>query len=334
MANSFSTASIAAPDRLGAWYATAKKVCGDCRFHFPKRYPFQGSIDRRTVGGFDLTRFASSPLSFEKFPMVSANSPDRCYLVITQIKGVRRYCQDRAVAVLSAGDTTLVDAGRPWLSECAGHCARLYLRVPLWLAENRLRLNPLPVLPQVRGASGLGAALFRLASSLYEQAEILTPEEGMAAIEAYLDILAGCIGRRDAAAQTGSGLCSRIEQFIETHLAEPALNPAEVASAAGISVRHLQRLFAGKGSTVAEWIRERRLERCRTDLSDPRFSRKSITEISFLWGFSDSAHFSRSFKFRFGVSPRAFRSREWADSWGAEQERLPAPASIRPSRPN
>ncbi len=337
MSQSFSTDLVPASDRLDAWYATARPICGDCRFHLPKRGAFHGSIERRSVAGLDLTRFSSSPLAFDKFPIVSATSPDRCYIVITQLEGVRRYCQDGAVAVLNAGDSTMIDSGRPWSSNCASHCARLYLRVPLWLAENRLRVTPLPLLPRIPGACGLGATLFRLASSLYEQSEILTPEEGMAAIEAYLDILSGCIGHRDERTGRSADVCSRIEQFIETYLAEPTLNPSEVASAVGISLRHLQRLFAGKGSTAAEWIRERRLEHCRTDLRDPRFCGKSITEISFLWGFSDSAHFSRSFKKRFGVSPRAFRSRNWSDSWGAGQaegETLPGPANGRWPQPN
>ncbi len=340
MSQLFSTDLVPASGRLDAWYTTAKQICGDCRFHFPKQYPFHGSIERRSVAGLDLTRFSSSPLSFDKFPVVSASSPDRCCIIITQLEGVRRYCQEGTVAVLKPGDSTLLDSGRPWSSNCAGDCARLYLRAPLWFVENRLRVTRLPPLPRIPGASGLGATLFRLASSLYEQAEILTPEEGLAAIEAYLDILSGCIGHREAGATPmgrSSDLCSRIEQFIEAHLADPALNPASVASAVGISVRHLQRLFAAKGSTVAEWARERRLERCWTDLSDPRFCGKSITEISFFWGFSDSAHFSRSFKARFGVSPRTFRSRAWSDSWSAEpagRPRLPGPANARQSQPN
>src|SRR4029077_19054695 len=78
--------------------------------------------------------------------------------------------------------------------------------------------------------------------------------------------------------------------------------------AAGISVRHLHRLFAAKSCTVAEWIRGRRLERCRTDLSDPHLRDRNITDIALGWGFSDSAHFSHSFKQEFGVSPREFRS--------------------------
>jgi AraC-like DNA-binding protein len=59
---------------------------------------------------------------------------------------------------------------------------------------------------------------------------------------------------------------------------------------------------------VAEWIRERRLERCRGDLANPAMSDSSITDIALRWGFSDSAHFSHCFRKEFAVSPRHFRS--------------------------
>jgi AraC-like DNA-binding protein len=103
-------------------------------------------------------------------------------------------------------------------------------------------------------------------------------------------------------------LILRIDSFVRAHLADPALRPAEVAADAQISVRHLHRLFARSGITVSDWIRERRLQACRQDLSNPRLYDQSITDIAFSWGFSDSAHFSRSFKKMFGVSPRQFRS--------------------------
>jgi AraC-like DNA-binding protein len=45
---------------------------------------------------------------------------------------------------------------------------------------------------------------------------------------------------------------------------------------------------------------------------------RTITEIAFLWGFSDSAHFSHSFRKEFGTSPRAFRSRALAGEWMEE----------------
>jgi AraC-like DNA-binding protein len=337
-AHSFSTDLVPASDRLEAWRWTAKQICGDSRFQFPKAHPFHGSIERRTLAGLEFTRFSSSAVSFAKFPVVSARAEDRGSIIITQLEGVRSYCQDDTTALLKPGDTTLVDSGHPWSSECRGDCARLYLRIPRWRVQDHLRMNCLPVLPQISGVSRSGAALFHLAASSYEEAEAMSTEEAAAAIEAYLDVLAGCIVHPDQPS-TGLGCYAehraRIEHFIETHLAEPSLSPSQIAEAVGVSVRHLHRIFLSKGHTVAEWIRERRLERCRRDLLNPRLCERNITEIAFFWGFCDSAHFSKSFKKEFGLSPRAFRSYAWAGSRKGHEEPSRIFATSRaPSRPN
>ena len=307
----FSTALVPDADRLDAWLLHAKPICGDCRFQVPKRFPFFGSIERRFVGNAALTCFSSTPVSFVKFPVVLANSEDRDYIVITQLHGTRQYCQSGAIALLSPGDTTLIDAGQPWSSDCAGNCARLYLRLPRHVIQEHLQNTSVPILPRLLGKRGLGATLFRLAASLYEHAESLDLDEGNVAIEAYLKILTGCLGdpelsstKLDRCAQ----LRPRLEHYIETHLEDRDLNPVLIAATAGISVRHLHRIFAVKGWTVSEWIRERRLERCRSDLANPRLSDSSITDIALRWGFSDSAHFSHCFRKEFGVSPRRFRT--------------------------
>lgn len=93
MSESFSTDSVPVSDRLEAWLYNAKPICGDCRFHFPWRLPFHGSIERRTLAWLTLTRFASTPVSFAKFPIVAGNFEDRGCIVITQLEGVRQYCQ-------------------------------------------------------------------------------------------------------------------------------------------------------------------------------------------------------------------------------------------------
>jgi len=337
MSVTFSTESLPAGDRLDAWEWNARKFCGDCRFQFRNRRAFHGSIETKRVGSLDLSRFSSSSLRFSKFPIENVHAEKFC-TIITQLEGVRTYSQSNRAVILNPGDSTLIDSTLPWSSECGGDCVRLYLRAPRWLIENRLRVSTLPVANRISGTCALGATLFHLANSLYRQAEHLSPPEARAMIEAYFDIWSACVVHRGAEPsiiRSSVELYSRIETFIEEHLADPALNPSNIAAAAGMSVRHLHRLFAQRGCTVGDWIRECRLDRCRRDLADPRFRERTVTDIAFYWGFSESAHFSRSFKKQFGVSPRAFRSQPCTATAADEQtDRIETATSSRHCYPN
>jgi len=315
MLGSFSTDLVPVPDRLEAWRWNAQQICGDSRFQFPKRFAFHGSIQARRVAGLEMTLFSSSEVSFQKFPVVRLNSESRACIVITQLKGIRRYRQDSKVAILKRGDTTLIDSGRPWSSDCQGDCARLYLRVPYFLMEGRLGLNPIPIAQRISGTSGLGTILYGLSTSLFRQAEDFSSEEGTAALEAYFRILRACAGGQgngSAKQRRPDTLWASMATYIEAHLPETDLGPAKIASAMGVSLRHVHRVFSSRGCSVADWIRERRLRQCRNDLSNCQLRQKSITEIAFFWGFNDSAHFSRAFKNQFGICPRAFRAHAWA----------------------
>lgn len=328
-----------ASDRIDAWRWNAQQICGDCRIQLPKS-SFHGSIEVRTVGGLKLTRFSSSPLAFWKWPADLISGQDRPCIVITQLAGRRRYLQNGTSVLLNPGDCTLIDTARPWCSTCSTDCARLYLRVPRWMMENRLRQRELPMAQRITGASGLGATLSRLSQCLYDEAERMTEHEGAAALDAYFGILSACIHGSGFTPQHPSAqeLRARIRQFIDTHLSEPSLSPADIASAFQISVRHLHRLFAANGKTLAAHIRARRLEQCRNDLANPRLRDRTITDLAFFWGFSDSAHFCHSFSKEFGISPRAFRmqaAEHAGNEYGRVRELLRAQTQdLRCSKPN
>lgn len=108
-------------------------------------------------------------------------------------------------------------------------------------------------------------------------------------------------------------LTIRAKSFIDTYHADPRLSTSMVAAAHHISTRYLQKLFADTGTTVTGWINERRLERCRHDLEDISLMRDSIGELCARHGYIDSAYFSRLFKQRYGLSPRAFRAQFHAE---------------------
>lgn len=99
---------------------------------------------------------------------------------------------------------------------------------------------------------------------------------------------------------------ARAIRYIDAHLAEPALSPTTIAAGLGMSLRYLHLLFED-GASVGATILGRRLERCHAALRDDA-DHRSISEIAFAWGFNDAAHFSRTFRARFGVSPRELRA--------------------------
>jgi len=326
----FSTEVLPASDRIDAWQWNAKQICGDCQIRYPK-FPFHGSIDIRSVGELRLTQFASSALSFGKWPCLSSNPEDRFFIVVTQLAGLRSYTQDGTTVVLRPGDTTLIDAGKPWSSDCVTDCVRLYLRVPQWVMETQLQRASIPVTRRIDGDSPTGAVLFRVTQSLYSEAGQQTPEEERAALDAYFEVLAACTGNGRLMAERAQQLRWSIQRYIDGRLSDPGLSAKDIASAIGISVRHLHRVFLATGSTMGDYLRAQRLEGCRRDLVDPKMRDKTITEIAFYWGFADSAHFSHAFRKRFGLSPRTFRSYGLDGqhkSWNLALE-IPAPQPTR-----
>lgn len=335
MSQLFSTDLLPPADRIDAWQWNAQQVCGDCRIKLPKS-SFHGSIEVREVGGLPLTRFSSSPLSFWKWPFDTFNAPNRCCIVITQIAGVRQYLQGSAGVLLRPGDSAVIDSARPWSSTCGTDCVRLYLRVPRWMMEDRLRTRDIPIVQRISGGTAVGVNLWRLSQTLYDHADWMKEEEVAAALDSYFEVLAACIRGYQGGWVGSAGLKTRILRFIDAHLAEPVLGPGEVASAMGISVRHLHRVFSVRGSTLADYIRTRRLQQCREDLVNPRLQHRTITEIAFRRGFSDAAHFSHSFRKQFGVSARAFRLRNRVEERAMTKYADPlSPAEVCPDvRPN
>jgi transcriptional regulator GlxA family with amidase domain len=76
----------------------------------------------------------------------------------------------------------------------------------------------------------------------------------------------------------------------------------------GLGTRAVQKAFARHvAATPTGFIAEQRLQRAAEALK--RRDGRSVTQIAFDIGFSDSAFFSRCFRRRFGETPSAWRNR-------------------------
>jgi len=100
---------------------------------------------------------------------------------------------------------------------------------------------------------------------------------------------------------------TRIEALVQRNLVDHRLSIDMIAERMKCTKRYLHKVWSEDGQTLSQYIWEQRLERCRADLAQPDLAGRSITEIAFGWGFSNAAHFSRSFRSRYGCAPRAYR---------------------------
>jgi AraC-like DNA-binding protein len=124
--------------------------------------------------------------------------------------------------------------------------------------------------------------------------------------------------------------------WIEANLADPELSTESVAAAHYLSPRYVRRVFATNGTSVSALVRQRRLERIRDELVDPRQVRVPVRTIAERWAMPDAATFSRAFSRQFGVPPRRYRSlhllqgHDGADDWSEASRPIPVqPAASR-----
>jgi len=168
----------------------------------------------------------------------------------------------------------------------------------------------------MRGGTALAALTSSFMSTLGANLERFEEHEAELAVEMALDMVGSIGNYTDEASQSlRCSLYERILRYIDANLEDTDLTPPRIAAAQGISTRYLHLLFANRGQTVAGWIRERRLLQCREEVEQSRRG-LSLTEIAHRWGFSDGAHFSRSFKRRFGLPPKSWRDQYSAGGCG------------------
>ncbi|HYN37826.1 MAG TPA: helix-turn-helix domain-containing protein, partial [Rhodospirillales bacterium] len=280
-------------------------------------------VRRWTVAGIGLCEIARAGLGPPCAGDAAGCTDERPYLLVLQQDGDAVVTNGGIEARLNAGDIAVIDGTAARWTEVSARCRQLRLHLPQAWLRSRLPPGRLPPLHVVAGSAGLGSLL---AGLLLKSLQVLRDEPGgldppaqVAVRDAVVGLVAAALTVAQSGGPDGAGhlhasppaarLWPSLCAWIEARLPEPGLCPADVAQAHGISTRHLHRLFHNAGTSFGTFVRNQRLARCRADLADPRCAGLAVTTIAFRWGFSDSAHFSRSFKAAYGTTARAFRSR-------------------------
>ena len=259
-----------------------------------------------------------SPLGIE-FSRVSSSaqilsgacmSRPPCLWLALPVEGVFELDDGADSVNLGLGDILYGPTGRDSTLRLPDAFVMLYIRIPQSILYPRM-LN-LQVLPMgtLTGRAAVNRIFSGLLHSIVDVLDELT-EEHIRPIEVALSEFAISSLAESSATScfdlAGASNFHRITQAIEAQLGDGDLTLHQVADQQHVSARYIQKLFQQAGMSFSQYLRQRRLEHCYADLGSPAHRNLSISDICFRWGFNDAAHFSRSFRSDYGMTPRAYR---------------------------
>lgn len=111
------------------------------------------------------------------------------------------------------------------------------------------------------------------------------------------------------AALTKTDIRTRCKVLLLQQLTSGELSEEELANQVQMSSRTLQRKLADSGLTYGRLLDEIRYELAQRYLADPQ---RSVTEITFLLGFSEQSAFTRAFKRWSGKAPSSYRAEQFS----------------------
>lgn len=282
--------------------------------------PFRAEIRQRLFDDVHFTDVRCDPCEGQRDRADIRGAPD-AYVCLTLVaEGGQRFAHGEVSSDLDRGDLLLWDGARPGEFDCDASLRLLTILFPHELAAQHVADVGDLCARKISGSSPTGQLLASHVRVLHETMGQLDPAERGPVLRSTLDLLAVCFRPADlVTAGTGyrTALLRRVQQHMMDRLGEQGLSPSDVAAAFGFSSRYLHRLFAQSGVTFSAWLREARLARALRALASPGFRGETITQIAYRFGFADAAHFSRSFRKRYGITPQQHR----AERLGADRRR-------------
>lgn len=322
-------------DRFGVWLDMISGSPAPLRVRTDHAHDFVARADFIELGRMQLIRYRYPSVDCVRTRKLVQRSDPDYYLLALTTSGKGASSQEGQRSVVDAGEFTFYDCSRP---HEVSHYGDDHGREAVGSVVALIPYDALPFPPgrlatlfagRMSGTEGIGALLAQYLIQVASHPEQYHAADADRLATVGLDLASTMLGRHlvsEDAVPTEvrrRALLAQVRAHIRQHLGDATLSPQLIADAHHISVRSLHRLFEDEQTTVAAYVRDQRLERCRRDLADPTLRDRPIQVIAARWGFRDKAHFSRAFRAAHELTPQAYRARH------LEQARIVnSPASV------
>ena len=310
-ASTLSTDGLSAKDSVPAWQGWMAELFAGLDTDLYGDTVFEGHLQRSQAGAVIMTRLEAARHRVIR-SVQGLHSNDMDYLkIVAPWQGLAAVSQQGREASARSGSWVIYDTSQAY--EVANPEWSEYLIVMLprqSLVQRGIRLEGL-MGRNVGGCSGIARVALEAMRSTYQELPSMAPDVAERAGELLIDLvhlsLQELSGRSTGLTQQ-EAFKDRIRAHVVAHLRDARLCIDDIAVAMHCSKRHLYNAFDHEPLTLAAWIQQLRLELCMRELRDARNAQRTITDIAFGCGFSNSAHFSRAFKAYTGMAPSDFRA--------------------------
>lgn len=310
-----STASVNPRDAIEYWVDLVCRHLIEVECDHPAgSNQFHGEIRLRRVGKLDISQISAAEQKVARTARLMAQAGQEHFLLNIQRAGISALRQDGREATLKPGDMALYSSARRYDLEFNENFRQTVL---IFDADTLRALVPgIDTLTATAlHRENPAAKLLSLMADGYFQTEFSTLPEiaGARASDALIEIFAEIIGEfcpkvRGRATNLAQFHLTRIKRYAIDNLQDPDLSVGRVSQALHISPAHIHRQFEAEMQTFAEWMWSQRLLTCKQALRNNVHAHLPVSEIAYNAGFSNPSHFSRTFRMKFGMTPREWRS--------------------------
>ncbi len=268
-----------------------------------------GSASGVIIGDMIIAKVAFAAQEFVRDAGRIAVTPDHILLHLYLSGGFNGTITGQQTTI-GPGKVAVIDLAREVRTQAFASSTISFI-VPRKLLANAPLNSLTPRLDQRR--NDLLAAHIR---SLQERSTQLTEADVEATVSASATFLTRLLSEgssvRPREEEADDDLSALAEAAIRDNLALAELSPDWLAQKLGISRASLYRIFANDGG-IMQYVQERRLLAVQAALSDPLETRR-LSRIAADLGFNSTAHFSRAFRARFGVTASDYRKSQMETS--------------------
>ena len=281
----------------------------------PAEGPFSAESVVKAIDGLILAESSASGGWAWRTDVEIADSPLPIYFANIHLAGPAQVRFGAVETILAPGDVFFVDAVKEVSFGGDQPFRCLAVMAPKAWIDPRVPQPDIVHGTIMRRGDSLARLLAGYIRDGFQTAEELTADAASLFAGHAAELIALALGQNRSAGPKASeawreALFVRARRIVLRECGDPKLSPNAIAAGIGVSARLLHIIFAERGVSVMKHVYEERVRRAAKLLASLEAAGRSITEIAFACGFNDSAHFSRAFAARMGMTPSAWRRLE------------------------